>query len=155
MFRHRALLLTVGTTFVALLCCSAFAQHPASPQNQSASPSQFTVNVSKGTVVAPPVNSAWPPLPPDVSDCLKRATLDLIGVVGEGKAIENTENYVANPVLSVLGIGEGVVVQDPLHVEWASIDATGAYIPGVGSAYGVVSDLSRSEGEMEFISTRY
>ena len=139
---HRALLVTVGTTFVALSCCSTFAQ-PASPQNQGASPSQYTVNVSKGTIIAPPVNSARPPLPPDVRACLDRVAQDLLGGVAEVRRNESADAF--GKVVTAFNFGQetgkSIVAFDPLHFEWASVDFAAATIPGVGSAYGLASDL--------------
>lgn len=144
MYGHRLLLLGFEATCATFLCFPAFAQHPASPQNQSASPSQFTVNVSKGTVVSPPVNSAWSPMPPDVRTCLNKVVLDLLGAVGDLRelvAVQRTSGFVTTPVVSGLEIFGGGQDRDLLHVEWASAEAGVAYVPGIGSAYGVVSDL--------------
>lgn len=151
MSHHRALLLKLGMTFVALLCCPVFAQQPVAPQNQSASPSEFTVNVSKGNVVAPPVNPPWPPVPPDVtvppdvSVCLKKAGLGFLGAMTDSiplKTADKVNKFLADPASLVLDVADAVVDHDPLQVEWVAYDAVANHLPdGFGPAYGIVSNL--------------
>lgn len=143
MSRHRALLPTLLTIFIALLCPVVFAQQAVSPQKQAASSSQFTVNVSNGTIFSSPTLATKTSLPPDILKGLGTSGLALLTEIAKRHDFGIAE-LLGNSAGKLLFSGDlwGAKLNNDAAQTWDSVRDYGlGLVPGVGASYSILEPL--------------